>query len=290
MIKLNLNGWQLTHVDEPDPEVQQYDNETSPLVIVGDIPAGWSWQALIAYDELLNVVLLTPTEDGLEAQMSASDLALAGIYTIQLRSSAGTAVRRTNKVSINVPSSLNGDAVWPEVPSAFSQAVDQAQAAAIGAAASASAAASSESASALSESNAAASAAAAAASESAAATSESNALASADRAAAKAENARQSELSAQVSRDGASQSAQFAQSSATSAWNAVTRALNSATQAETAASAASGSAGAASDSADAAAASATSAAESAAIASAMINLDFYINGSGHLIAERSGTE
>ena len=129
-IKLNLNGWQLTHVDEPDPEVQQYDNETSPLVIVGDIPFGWTWQALIAYDELLNVILLTPTEDGLEAQMSASDLALAGIYTIQLRGSVGTAVRRTNKVSVNVPSSLNGDAQWPEVPTAFQQALDAAIAAA----------------------------------------------------------------------------------------------------------------------------------------------------------------
>lgn len=162
MIKLNLNGWQLTHVDTPDPEVQQYDNETSPLVIVGDIPVGWTWQALISFGELLNVVLLTPTLDGLEAEMSASDLALAGIYTIQLRGSVGTAVRRTNKVSVNVPSSLNGDAQWPEVPTAFQQALDAAVAAAADSADYASAAAGSAGAADSSADAAAASAASAA--------------------------------------------------------------------------------------------------------------------------------
>lgn len=189
MIKLNLDGWQLTHVDEPDPEVQQFDNEASPLVVVGEIPPSWTWEALIASGDQLNIIILTQTTAGLEAQLSASDLALSGIYTIQLRGSEGTAVKHTNKVTINVPSSLNGDAQWPEVPTAFQQALDAAVAAA------------------------------------------NDSAGSADEASVSAKEA--------------------------------------------------------ADSADAAAASATSAAESAAIASAMIDLDFYINGSGHLIAERS---
>lgn len=212
-IKLNLDGWLLTHIDTQDPEVQQYDNETSPLVIVGDIPVGWTWQALIAYDELLNVVLLTPTEGGLEAQMSASDLALAGIYTIQLRGSVGTAVRRTNKVSVNVPSSLNGDAQWPEVPTAFQQALD---------------------------------AAIAAAEDS-------------------EDSAKASDLSAQASAGSAEDSEAYA---------AGTRGGTPVTSGDPAYE-------------NNAKYYADSAADSAAIASAMIQLDFHINSSGHLIAERS---
>lgn len=102
---------------------RQYDNLTRRLEITGDLPEGWDWTLLVEADrEHLDLIALRPMEGGLGVDLTAEMLALSGYYTIQLRGNQGELVRHTNQVRIFIPSSLSGDANWPEVPSEFSQA------------------------------------------------------------------------------------------------------------------------------------------------------------------------
>lgn len=102
---------------------RQYDNLTRRLEITGDLPEGWDWTLLVQADrEHLDLIALRPMEGGLGVDLTAEMLALSGYYTIQLRGNQGELVRHTNQVRIFIPSSLSGDANWPEIPSEFSQA------------------------------------------------------------------------------------------------------------------------------------------------------------------------
>ena len=102
---------------------RQYDNLTRRLEITGDLPEGWDWTLLVEADrEHLDLIALRPMEGGLGVDLTAEMLALSGYYTIQLRGNQGELVRHTNQVRIFIPSSLSGDANWPELPSEFSQA------------------------------------------------------------------------------------------------------------------------------------------------------------------------
>lgn len=109
---------------DPGPAVaRQYDNLTRRLEITGDLPEGWDWTLLVEADrEHLDLIALRPMEGGLGVDLTAEMLALSGYYTIQLRGNQGELARHTNQVRIFIPSSLSGDANWPELPSEFSQA------------------------------------------------------------------------------------------------------------------------------------------------------------------------
>lgn len=119
---IHFDDWLLTK-DEGPVIARQYDNLTRRLEILGDIPEGWSWTLLVQADrEHLDLIALRPMEGGLGVDLTAEMLALSGYYTIQLRGNQGELVRHTNQVRIFIPSSLSGDANWPELPSEFSQA------------------------------------------------------------------------------------------------------------------------------------------------------------------------
>ena len=119
---IHYEDWRLWA--DPGPAIaRQYDNLTRRLEIVGDLPEGWDWTLLVQADrEHLDLIALRPMEGGLGVDLTAEMLALSGYYTIQLRGSQGELVRHTNQVRIFIPSSLSGDANWPELPSEFSQA------------------------------------------------------------------------------------------------------------------------------------------------------------------------
>ena len=119
---IHYEDWRLWA--DPGPAVaRQYDNLTRRLEIVGDLPEGWDWTLLVEADrEHLDLIALRPMEGGLGVDLTAEMLALSGYYTIQLRGNQGELVRHTNQVRIFIPSSLSGDANWPELPSEFSQA------------------------------------------------------------------------------------------------------------------------------------------------------------------------
>ena len=130
MINLTFNNWRLGCGPLVDVNAQQYDNETIDLVVSGDIPSGYTWLAYLAIGTNLNIVLLTECSEGLSASLSAADLAVHGMYKIQVRAVDGERVRHTNQVAVLIPSTLTGDAVWPEVPAAFTQLLDATVAAA----------------------------------------------------------------------------------------------------------------------------------------------------------------
>lgn len=104
---------------------RQYDNLSRELVVIGDIPDGYTWEILVEASGNFNVISLTRDQDGLSVSMTAEMLALTGTYAMQLRGTAGETVKHTNVVQVYVPESMSGDAVWPSLPSEFSQAEER---------------------------------------------------------------------------------------------------------------------------------------------------------------------
>lgn len=124
---MRFNNWNLEIDTFP---VRQYDNLTRRLEVSGDIPDGWSWVALLSIGDNLNIISLQYGEPGLYVDLTADMIPYAGKYNLQLKATQGEKVRHTNIVSMTVNESMSGDVQWPELPSAFSQAVEQAQEAA----------------------------------------------------------------------------------------------------------------------------------------------------------------
>lgn len=118
-MELFFENWKIRVQEEPIP--QQYDNLSCALSVNGDLPVGWSWQALIAQGENLDIIALSRTDRGAAAELTAQNLALAGPYSIQIRGTKGSQVRHTNLIRVYIPGSLSGEAVWPTLPTAFSQ-------------------------------------------------------------------------------------------------------------------------------------------------------------------------
>ena len=101
---------------------RQYDNLTRELLVTGDLPEGWAWELLVQAGGSVNVIALAPREEGVGVTLTAEMLTKAGLYALQLRGGRGEEVRHTNVIQVVVPTSLVGDATWPELPSEFSQA------------------------------------------------------------------------------------------------------------------------------------------------------------------------
>ena len=124
---MRFNNWNLEMDKFP---VRQYDNLTRRLEVSGDIPEGWSWAALLSIGDNLNIISLQYGEPGLYVDLTADMIPYAGKYNLQLKATQGEKARHTNIVQFTVNESMSGDVQWPELPSAFSQAVEQAQEAA----------------------------------------------------------------------------------------------------------------------------------------------------------------
>ena len=130
MIQFTLTDWKLKLTIS---DAQQYDHKSVDVLITGDIPEGWIWKLYIGKDCFLNLIPLTQTDEGLFCTLLRTDLAYSGTYTAQLYASHGDTDlpdKRSSKERFTVNFSLNGDIVWPEVPKAFTDAVNQADSAA----------------------------------------------------------------------------------------------------------------------------------------------------------------
>lgn len=101
---------------------RQYDNLSRELLVMGTLPEGWAWELLIQAGGSVNVIALSPRKGGVGVTLTAEMLTKAGLYALQLRGGRGEEVRHTNVIQVVVPTSLVGDATWPELPSEFSQA------------------------------------------------------------------------------------------------------------------------------------------------------------------------
>lgn len=128
MIKLTFKNWELCTC-RAEPPAYQYDDGTVAVVVDGDIPSGWTWELLIAYGDNLDIASLVPSHDGLTVALHAQQLAFSGYYTMQLRASQGGLVKHSAPVMVYIGGSLSGDTRWPEIPTAFTQAIARAEAA-----------------------------------------------------------------------------------------------------------------------------------------------------------------
>lgn len=100
---------------------RQYDNLSRTLTVLGELPAGWEWTMLVSCGELFNIIALSPVEGGVGVTLTDDMLSVYGYYTMQLRGTQGEVVRHTNLINVYIPQSLSGSAVWPTVPSEFTQ-------------------------------------------------------------------------------------------------------------------------------------------------------------------------
>lgn len=98
---------------------RQFDHMTRSLEVTGELPEGWEWTAIVRVGDYMDYLPLTLTQTGAAITLTAQQLSLPGMYSIQLRGKQGELVRHTNVLSVYVPASLSGDAHWPELPSVF---------------------------------------------------------------------------------------------------------------------------------------------------------------------------
>lgn len=115
-----FEDWMLVN-DGSCPIARQYDNLTRTLTVVGAVPEGWDWTMLVQYGDDLNLLALSPMEEGIGVVLTADMIPCAGYYRMQLKGTQGAAVRHTNIIGVYIPESLSGDAQWPTVPSEFTQ-------------------------------------------------------------------------------------------------------------------------------------------------------------------------
>ena len=116
-----FNNWQISSTGVL---AQQYDNNTCKLEVVGKLPEGYQWTALVQFGELFDPIALTETESGAEVLLTKEHLSQAGYYSVQLRGhlqSNPNAKRHTNVITVYVPATLNGSGAWPSIPTEFEQ-------------------------------------------------------------------------------------------------------------------------------------------------------------------------
>lgn len=105
------------------PGAHQYDNLADVVLVSGpDLPQGYDWSLLVGRDGMLDIVTLTEEAGSLRGTISKNTLAYTGEYQFQLKAVSGELVRHTNVLRLQIPGTLDGDAQWPELPSAFTEA------------------------------------------------------------------------------------------------------------------------------------------------------------------------
>lgn len=102
---------------------RQYDNLSRRIDVTGDLPEGYTWRLLVQCGSNADTILLTPTDTGIGAVLTADNLSVAGEYEIQLKGTAadGVTTRHTNIAVTYIHRSMTGVGSWPEVPTEFYQ-------------------------------------------------------------------------------------------------------------------------------------------------------------------------
>ena len=63
---------------------RQYDNLSRRIDVTGDLPEGFTWRLLVQCGSNADTILLTPTDTGVGAVLTADNLSVAGEYENQL--------------------------------------------------------------------------------------------------------------------------------------------------------------------------------------------------------------
>lgn len=116
---LVFNNWTIDNVGEL---AHQFDNLSRRLEVVGDIPEGWVWKAIVQAGDNMDLLPLDPTEEGgLAYTLTRDNLPVSGYYRIQLKAMRDDIARHTNVIRVFVPESLSGAAQWPTIPTEFTE-------------------------------------------------------------------------------------------------------------------------------------------------------------------------
>ena len=100
---------------------RQYDNLSRRVEVVGDLPAGWSWELMVQVGDAMDIIPLEPMEGGVGHTLTAEQVSIDGYYTVQLRGRNGEIIKHTNTTPAFVSKSLSGTAQWPSIPSEFTE-------------------------------------------------------------------------------------------------------------------------------------------------------------------------
>lgn len=119
-MKLSFDNWVISK--DTGLLGYQYDNESQELWVTGDLPQGWTWDALIQDGSHYDVWPLTLADRGAYITLNDENLAVPGSFYIQIRGTKGEQVQHTNIVSVYISRSLVGPGTWPTLPTEFSQA------------------------------------------------------------------------------------------------------------------------------------------------------------------------
>lgn len=119
-MKLSFDNWVISK--DTGLLGYQYDNESQELWITGDLPQGWTWDALVQDGSHYDVWPLTLADRGAYITLNDENLAVPGSFYIQIRGTKGEQVQHTNIVSVYISRSLVGPGTWPTLPTEFSQA------------------------------------------------------------------------------------------------------------------------------------------------------------------------
>lgn len=101
---------------------RQYDNLAHQIVVVGSLPAGYTWDMLVECRGNYNIIPLTVNATGASATLTADQLALDGYYAFQLRGTQDSVIHHTNSTQVFIPDTIVGPGTWPVLPTEFSQA------------------------------------------------------------------------------------------------------------------------------------------------------------------------
>lgn len=124
--KFNLQDWSLKSLGQL--YAQQFDNLTVPLRFIGNFPEEFTvWHALLKFGSYTDEISLTAIPEGYECLLSESQLAFNGIYEIQLKAENDAQAKYSSIAYVSVGKSIGTDTEWPEIPTAFSQAVRRAE-------------------------------------------------------------------------------------------------------------------------------------------------------------------
>ena len=117
---IKFDNWVLTSTSR-SLDGYQYDNLTVELEVVGDFPAGWDWKMLVQFEDNVDVLPLTFTDNGIGCVLNKDNLCFDGCYSFQLQGAQGDLIKHTNIIYLYLPKSISGDAQWPTIPTAFTE-------------------------------------------------------------------------------------------------------------------------------------------------------------------------
>lgn len=120
MILFNEKEWSILVPPGESIFARQYDHLSREIVVEGT-PSDWQFYMLVETSGHHDTILLSPVQNGIGVTLTREMLSFSGAYYIQLKGVKDEIERHTNVVQTYIPSSLSGEADWPDIPSEFEQ-------------------------------------------------------------------------------------------------------------------------------------------------------------------------